>query len=190
MGSRPAREGETGPVRHPDGRDRGVDAAVRIARDQRRLGGCLADVVAAGAGRPRARQAPGDLPGQRPEELRAADPVLETDGAVRRLVGVGGPPGVLSSLPQQVQPDRTLLVGAGEEVERGVTELPGGGAAMRPADDLEGPAPDREVPRGRVSRRCSSRRQGDEAVRGSPATLGRPSPSTTSSSSREPPSRR
>ena len=50
LGSRPAREGETGPVRHPDGGDRGVDAPVRIARDQRRLGRCVADVVAAGAG--------------------------------------------------------------------------------------------------------------------------------------------
>ena len=94
--------------------------------------------------------------------------------AVRRLVGVGDPAGVLSSVPQQVQPDRTLLVGAGEEVERRVTELPEGGPAMRPADDLEGPASDRETPPRRVSRRRSSRRQGDEAVRGSTGTIGDP----------------
>ena len=95
----------------------------------------------------RADQAAGDLPGQRPEELGAADAVPEADGAVRRLVGAGGPPGVLSAVPQQVQPDRAVLVGAGEEVERGAAELPGGGPAMRPADDLEGPAPDGEAPR-------------------------------------------
>ena len=100
---------------------------------------------------PRARQAPGDLPGQRPEELGPADAVLEADGAVRRLVGVGDPPGVLSAVPQQVQPDRAVLVGAGEEVERGVAELPEGGPAMRPADDMEGAASDGEAaPRRRI----------------------------------------
>jgi predicted Fe-S protein YdhL (DUF1289 family) len=31
LGSRPAREGEAGPVRHPDGGDRGLDARVRVA---------------------------------------------------------------------------------------------------------------------------------------------------------------
>lgn len=34
VGSRPAREGETGPVGHPDGGDRGVDAPVRVAGHQ------------------------------------------------------------------------------------------------------------------------------------------------------------
>jgi Rhodopirellula transposase DDE domain len=34
VGSRPAREGETGPVRHPDGGDRGLDAPVRVAGHQ------------------------------------------------------------------------------------------------------------------------------------------------------------
>jgi hypothetical protein len=34
LGSRPAREGETDPVRHPDGGDRGVDARVRCAGHQ------------------------------------------------------------------------------------------------------------------------------------------------------------
>ena len=56
LGSRPAGQGEVGPVRHPDGGHRGVDAAVRLAGDQRRLGRCVAAVVAAGPGRPRARQ--------------------------------------------------------------------------------------------------------------------------------------
>src|SRR5512135_2770207 len=55
-----------------------------------------------------------------------------------------------------------------------LTERPGGGSAMRPADDLEGPAPDREVPPRRISRRCSRGRQGNEAVRGSTATFGSP----------------
>ena len=96
--------------------------------------------MAASAARPQTHRTPGDLPGQRPEELGTADAVLETDGTVCRLVGVGDPSGVLSSLPQQVQPDPTMLVNAGAEVERGVTELPGGGAAMRPTDDLEGPS--------------------------------------------------
>src|SRR4051794_5524059 len=116
MGSRPAGEGETGPVRHPDGRDRGVDAPVRIVRDQRRLGRCIADVVAPGPAGPRTHQAPGDLSGQRSEELGPTDAVLEADGPVRGLVRVGGPPGVLSAVPQQVQSDRTVLVGVGEEV--------------------------------------------------------------------------
>jgi hypothetical protein len=34
LGPRPAREGEAGPVRHPDRGDRSVDAPVRIARDR------------------------------------------------------------------------------------------------------------------------------------------------------------
>src|SRR3954447_23250498 len=140
MGSRPAREGEAGPVRHPDGRDRGVDAPVRVVRDERRLGRCVAGVVAPGPAGPRTHQAPGDLPGQRSEELGPTDAVLEADGRVRGLVGFGDPPGVLSAVPQQVQSDRTMLVGAGAEVEWGATEQPEGGPAMRPADEMEGPA--------------------------------------------------
>ncbi len=125
---------------------RGVDARVRVARDQRRLGRCVADVVASrsrpGLG---SHQAAGDLPGQRAEELGAADAVPEADGGVRRLVGPGDPLGVLSAVSQQVQPDRAVLVGAGEEVERGVAERPEGGPAMRPADEMEGPASDGEA---------------------------------------------
>src|SRR5271165_5191197 len=49
MGSRSASQGETGPFRHRDAGDRGVDAPVRIPRDQRRLGRCAANVVAAGS---------------------------------------------------------------------------------------------------------------------------------------------
>ena len=49
---------------------------------------CAANVVAAGSVRLRACQAPGDLSGQRPQELRSADPVSETDGPVCRLVGL------------------------------------------------------------------------------------------------------
>src|SRR5450631_23682 len=48
-------------------------------------------------------------------------------------------------------------------------ELPGGGSAMRPADDLEGSAPDRDVSPGRIPQRCSRRRQGNEDVRGATA---------------------
>src|SRR5512135_476154 len=151
MGSRPTREGETGPDRYPDGGEWGVDAPVRSARDQRRLGRCVAALVASGPDRPRTHQTPGDLPGQRPEQLRPADAVLETDGAVRGLVGVGDPLGVLSSVPQQIQSNRTVLVSPGEEVERCVTERPEGGSAMRPADDLEGIASDGEAPPRRVS---------------------------------------
>src|SRR5262249_20124957 len=119
---------------------------LRIARDQRRLGRCVAAVVAPGPAGPRSHQAAGDLPGQRSQELGATDAVLETDGRVRGLVGVGDPPGVLSAVSQQVQSDRAVLVGAGEEVERGVTELSEGGRAMRPADEMEGPASDGETP--------------------------------------------
>src|SRR3954470_21270431 len=89
MGSRPTREGETGPLRHPDGGQRGVDAPVRLARDQRRLGRCVADVVAPGSAGPWADQAPCDLFGQRSEELGPSDAVLEANGRVRGLVGVG-----------------------------------------------------------------------------------------------------
>src|SRR3954453_5774068 len=137
MGSRPAREGEAGPVRDPDGGQWGVDAPVRLARDQRRLGRCVADVVATGPGGASPRQTTGDLPGQRPEEFRPADAIPETDGAVRGLVGVGDPLGLLSAVPQQIQSDRALLVGAGAEMEWRVTEPPEGGLAMRPSDDLE-----------------------------------------------------
>ena len=48
LGPRPAGEGKIGPVRHPHGGQWGVDAPVRIARDQRRLGRCVAEVVAPG----------------------------------------------------------------------------------------------------------------------------------------------
>src|SRR4051794_11697317 len=172
MGSRSAREGEAGPLRHPDGGQWGVDARLRLARDQRRLGRCVADVVAPGPVGPRTHQTPGDLPGQRAEELGATDAVPEADGRVRGLVGVGDPPGVLSAVPQQVQPDRAVLVGAGEEVEWGVTEQAEGGPAMRLADEVEGPAPDGETPPWYVPRRRSRCRQGDEAVRGSPGAFG------------------
>ena len=59
-------------------------------------------------------------------------------------------------------------------MERRVTELPEGGPAMRPTNDLEAPAPDRETPPRRVSRWRSSRRQGDEAVRSSIGKIGDP----------------
>ena len=49
-----------------------------------------------------------------------------------------------------------------------------GGPAMRPADDMEGPASDGETARRRVSRRRSCPGQGDEAVRGAPGTFGDP----------------
>ena len=58
--------------------------------------------------------------------------------------GLGVTLGVLSALPQQVQSDRTLLVGPGEEMERCDPELPEGDSAMHPADDLEGSPPHRE----------------------------------------------
>ena len=61
---------------------------VRVAGDQRRLGRCVADVVAAGSGRLRKHQTPGGLPGQRSEELRPADPVSTRKaqpGAARRV---------------------------------------------------------------------------------------------------------
>src|SRR5512146_2150103 len=111
MGPRPACEGETGPIRHPDRRDRGVDAAVRIARDQRRLGRCVADVVASGPVRTRVRQTPGDLPGQRAEELGAADAVLEADGGVRRLVGAGDPVGTRNEITFRTRPPLSIMSG-------------------------------------------------------------------------------
>src|SRR5512135_3237625 len=171
MGSRPAGQAETGAVRHPDGGDWGVDAVVRITRDQRRVGRCVAVVVAAGPGRPRARQAPGDLTGQRAEEFRPADAVPEADGAVRRLVGSGGPPGVLPAVSQQVQPDRAVLVGVGEEVEWSVTDRVEGGPAMCPADGMEGAASDGEAAPRHLSRWCPRPGRGDEADRGAAATV-------------------
>jgi hypothetical protein len=46
-----------------------------------------------------------------------------------------------------------LLVGAGEEVERRAPDLPEDGPAMRPADEMEGPASDGETAPWRVSRK-------------------------------------
>ena len=48
-------------------------------------------------GAARTHQAPGDLSGERAEELRSADAVLEADGGVRGLVGIGDSLGVLST---------------------------------------------------------------------------------------------
>ena len=158
MGSRSARQGETGPLRYRDGGGGSVDAVDRVAGAQRRLGRCLADVVAACSGILRTHPTPGDLSGQRSKELGSADPVSQADGAVCRLVGVGVTLGVLPALPQQVQPDRTLLVGPGEEMERCDPELSEGDSAMRAADDLEGSPPNRETPPRRVSRRRSGSR--------------------------------
>src|SRR5205823_9943804 len=124
--------------------------------------------------RSRSRQTPGDLPGQRAEEFRPADAVLEADGGVRGLVGSGDPLGVLSAVSQQVQPDRTVLVGAGAEVERRAAELLEGGPAMRPADALEGEASDGETAPWHVSRRGSRVCQRDEADRGASETVGDP----------------
>src|SRR5512135_2323776 len=171
MGSRSASQGETGSLRYPDGSDGGVDLVVRVAGDQRRLGRCVADVVAAGSGHLRTHQTPGDLSGQRSQELWSADPVSQADGAVCRLVGVGVTLGVLSALPQQVQSDRTLLVGPGEEMERCDPELSEGDFAMRTAHDLEGGPPNRQAPLRRLSRRRSGSRSRDERGRGSTATI-------------------
>ena len=63
LGSRPAGEGEAGPVRHPDDGDRGVAADLRRAGYERRLGRCPEALVAPGPGRPRAHQTAGDLLG-------------------------------------------------------------------------------------------------------------------------------
>src|SRR5262245_42743163 len=131
-------------------------------------------MVAPGPGRSRIHQAAGDLPGQRAEELWAADAVLEADGGVRRLVGSGDPLGVLSAVSQQVQPDRAVLVGAGEEVERRALERLEGGAAMRPADALEEETSDGEATPGYVSRWRTRVCQGDEADRGASAAVGHP----------------
>ncbi len=86
MGSRSARQGETGPLRYPDGGGGSVDPVVRVAGDQRRLGRCLADVVAACSGILRTHQTPGDLSGQRSKELGSADPVSQADGSNSRPV--------------------------------------------------------------------------------------------------------
>src|SRR5216684_4966050 len=171
MGSRSASQGETGPFRYPDGGGQGVDPVVRVAGDQRRLGGCVADVVAAGSGILRTHQTAGDLSGQRSQELRSSDPVSQANGAVCRLVGVGVTLGVLPALPQQIQSDRTLLVGSGEEMERRAPELPESGSAMRAADDLEGSTPNCEAPPRRVSRWHSGPRQGDERGRSSTGAI-------------------
>ena len=71
----PAKEKQC-PLRYPDGGRGSVDPVVRVAGDQRRLGRCLADVVAACSGILRTHQTPGDLSGQRSKELGSADPVF------------------------------------------------------------------------------------------------------------------
>jgi hypothetical protein len=75
LGPRPAGQGQGDPVGHPGAGERGAGVGLRVARDERLLGGRLGVVVAAGAGRPGAHQAAGDLPGQRAEVLGAADAV-------------------------------------------------------------------------------------------------------------------
>src|SRR3954470_14527968 len=122
MGPRPAGPGEMGAVWGAGVVDRGIDAGLRTRGEQRLLGGCLAGLVGWGARPLAGHQAAGNLPGQWPGGLGPAEAILEADGAGRGLVGVGPPAGVLSTLPQQVQPDRAVLVGSGEEVERGAAE--------------------------------------------------------------------
>src|SRR5271165_1859850 len=144
-----------GSVRHPDDRQRGADASLRLEGNQRRLGGCVADVVAPNAAEVRTHQTAGDLSGQRSEEFRSANAILETHGAVRGLDRTGDSAGVLSTLPQQVQSGRTLLVVPAEEMEWRTLELPESGDPMRAADDLEGTASNREAALWPVSRRRS-----------------------------------
>src|SRR5512135_120859 len=72
MGSRPARQGATGAVRHLDGGQWSIDALVQLAGDERRLGRCVAAVVATDAGPSWTHQAPGNLFGQRTEEFRSS----------------------------------------------------------------------------------------------------------------------
>ena len=82
--------------------------------------------------------------GRRTQFLKRRVQFADWSGLEIRLV-------YLSAVPEQVQSDRTVLVGAGEEVEWGVIERPEGGPAMRPADEMEGPASDGETPPRRVS---------------------------------------
>ncbi len=93
-------------------------------------------MVAQGAGAMAWDQAVGDLLGQRPGEFGAADAVPQAVGTVRGLVGAGAPIGVLPTVPQQVEPERAVLVGVGAEVEWGVAELLGGDSGVCLTDDL------------------------------------------------------
>ena len=96
--------------------------------------------MAAGAAGTGTHQTVGDLLGQRAEELGSADAVLETVGAVCGLVGTGDPAGILSTVPQQIQSDRAVLVVVAKEMERRVAELLGSDPGVRVTDDLEGEA--------------------------------------------------
>src|SRR5205814_3229925 len=128
---------------------------------------------APGPGGPRAHHTPGDLPGQRSEEFGPADPVPQADGPVRRLVGIGGPPGVLSAVSQQVQPDRAVLVGAGAEVERRAAELLGGGPVVCTTDDVARDASEGGALAGGLCQEGECVGPGNGAVQRAPGALGR-----------------
>lgn len=83
----------------------GVDHYLRQSGDERFLGRWIADVVGSGEGEVESHSAVGDLSGQWPQELGAANTVFEADDRIRGLVGFGDPVGVLSAVPQQIQSD-------------------------------------------------------------------------------------
>jgi hypothetical protein len=82
VGPRPAGQDEVDAVRRAGAARRGADAGVRQPGDERLLGGRLEAVVGVGQGRAGARQAAGDLPGQRAEERGQPDAVAGADDRV------------------------------------------------------------------------------------------------------------
>ena len=79
----------------------------------------------------------GYLPGQWPEEFRSPETIHEKACRICRLVGIGVASDLLSSVPQQIQPDRALLVLTSEEVERRDTEVLDNRRKMRSTDEVE-----------------------------------------------------
>jgi hypothetical protein len=99
---RPARQAEAGPAGNFNGGERSVVPDLWLGGDQRLLGGRLAELVGACGAGDGGHQAVGDLSRQRAKQLGAADAVSQTDGAIRRLVGIDDPTCLLSALSQQI----------------------------------------------------------------------------------------
>src|SRR4051794_35611811 len=137
----------------------------------RLLGGRVDAVVAAGASGAGAHPPPGDLPGQWAEQLGHPNAVSQANDRVRGLVRVGNSLGILPAVPQQVQPDRAVLVVAGEEMGRDAAEQLGGDLGAGAAYDLAEEAPGGETTRGQLPRRRSAHQEGNETLRSAPGAV-------------------
>ena len=87
------------------------------------------------------------------------------------LVGIGSPSGLLSTLPQQVQADRTLLVFATPKVERCDTEVLGCRSSMCAENDVEAIAHELLQKRQRLSDWRHRLQAGNDAIKQTTTTI-------------------